>query len=146
MVTQTVGDMLHEIGVQVARELGKVPEDVFVFIEAGDQWCGGAIFDNMGDRIIYHDLSHDTCETILRLWEAAPSDQKWSIIEYDISRGNFDAKFRFTSDLEHHPMEYDYRQDALEARYGNKPVDYPPMEDGNWQELTENDLLEDGSG
>ncbi len=143
MITNEMGDLLNEIGQHVANDLGKFPEDVFVFIDAGDQWCGGAIFENLEDKVIYHDFSNEMGEVILRLWEAAEPDKKWSILLFDIKNGQFDAEFLYTADLEHHPFEYDYRQDALDARYGDKPVIYPPMDEGNWQELTEDDLSED---
>jgi hypothetical protein len=140
MANKEMGDMLNEIGVHVADVLGKMPDDVFVFLEAGDQWHGGAIFENRQDKVIYHDYGDEMGELILRLWEAADPDKKWSIIHYDIKDGKFDAEFLYTADLDHHPFEYDYRQDALDARYGDKPVIYPPMDDGDWHEVTEADL------
>jgi hypothetical protein len=143
MTTKEMGDMLNEIGQYVADALGKVPEDVFVFIDAGDQWCGGAIFENLEDKVVYHDFSNEMGEVIIRLWEAADQDKKWSILLFDIKDGKFDAEFLYTADLTHHPFEYDYRQDALDARYGDKPVIYPPMDDGDWHELTEEDLPDD---
>jgi hypothetical protein len=145
MTTKEMGDMLNEIGQHVADELGKIPNDVFVFIDAGDQWCGGAIFENLEDKVVYHDFSNEMGEVIIRLWEAADPGKKWSILLFDIKDGKFEAEFLYTDDLEHHPFEYDYRQDALDARYGAKPVIYPPMDDGDWHELTEDDLPDDES-
>jgi hypothetical protein len=143
MTTKEMGDMLNEIGQHVADALGKVPDDVFVFIDAGDQWCGGAIFENLNDKVVYHDFSNEMGEVIIRLWEAADPDKKWSILLFDIKDGKFDAEFLYTADLKQHPFEYDYRQDALDARYGDKPIIYPPMDDGDWHELTEEDFPDD---
>jgi hypothetical protein len=143
MTKEDTGNMLNAIGQHVADIIGKVPHDVYVFIDAGDQWQGGAIFENVEGRVICHGPSIALIEEIERLWEAAEPDKKWSIIHYDIKDGQFDAKFLYTADLEHHPFEYDYRQDALDARYGDKPVIYPPMDDGDWHELTEDDLSDD---
>jgi hypothetical protein len=145
MATEEMGDLLNQIGQQVANILGKVPNDVFVFIEAADQLSGGAIFENQPEQVVYHEFGDKTHDTILRLWEAAESDKKWSMLLYDIKDGTFDVEFLYTDDLEGEWYALDYRQDALKARYGNKPVIYPPMDDGDWHELTEDDLIEGGS-
>jgi hypothetical protein len=143
MKSDNTAEILNKIGQHVADILGKIPNDVFVFIEAGDQWCGGAIFENLPEEVIYHDFEDGMDDLILKLWDAAEPDKKWSILLYDIKDGRFDAEFLYTDDLEHHPFEYDYREDALVARYGDKPVIYPEMEDGEWEDLTEDDLNPD---
>ena len=142
MATEDQGDLLNAIGQHAANILGKTPDDVFMFIEAGDQWMGAGVFENLEDKVIYHHPSDELLDDVQRLWEAAEPDKKWSIIHYDIKGGRFYAEFLYTADLEHHPFEHEYRQDALDARYGDKPVIYPPMDEGNWQELTEDDLTD----
>ncbi len=141
MASEEMGDRLNAIGQRVAVDLGKAPNDVFVFIEAGDQWCGGAIFENLEDKVLYHDFGDEMDDLILSLWEAAEPDKKWSLLFMDIKDGRFDVEFHYTDDLEHHPIEYDYREDALVARYGDKPVIYPEP-DEDWHELTEDDLAD----
>jgi hypothetical protein len=143
MATEEMGDLLNQIGQQVANILGKVPDDVFVFIEAAEQMSGGAIFENLPEQIVYHEFGHETHDTISELWEAAAPDKKWSMLLYDIKDGSFDAEFLYTDDLDGEWYPLDYRQDALRARYGDKPVIYPPMDDGDWHELTEDDLPDD---
>lgn len=139
MYTEEQAQMLNAIGQHTADILGKVPDDVFVFIEAGDQWMGGAVFENLEDKVLYHGPSREMLKEIQNLWESADPDKKWSIIHYDIKDGQFDAEFIYTADMEHHPFEYNYRQDALTARYNDKSVNYPPI-DGDWQEIKEDDL------
>ncbi len=145
MATEAMGELLSTIGQHVADVLGRTPDDVFVFIEAGDQWCGAAIFDNQKDTVQYHEFEPETDDIILELWDAAEPDKKWSVLLYDIKDGKFAAEFLYTDDLDHDPLEYNYRQDALKARYGDKPVIYPEMEDGEWDDLTEDDLSGDGA-
>ena len=145
MATEEMGKLLNQIGQLVAKTLGKVPDDVFVFIRAADQLSGGAIFENLPDKIVYHDFGHDVHDTILELWDAAPADKKWSMLLYDIKDGRFDAEFLYTDDLEDEWDSLDYRQDALRARYGDKPVIYPPMYDGDWHVITEDDLSGDAN-
>lgn len=140
MADEKLGEVLNSIGQLVADALGKVPDDVFIFIEAGDQWYGGAIFENLDDKVLYHEFGEGLGEIILPLWEAAEPDKKWSLLLCDIKDGQFDAEFVYTADMEHHLFEHDYRQDALVARYGDKPVIYPELDEGYWHELTEEDL------
>jgi len=128
MATEEMGKLLNQIGQLVVKTLGKVPDDVFVFIRAADQMSGGAIFENLPEQVIYHDFGHDVHDTILELWDAAPPDKKWSMLLYDIKDGRFDAEFLYTEDLEDEWDSLDYRQDALRARYGDKPVIYPQRE------------------
>jgi hypothetical protein len=140
MATKEMGDMLNAIGQRIAVDLGKIPDDVFAYLEAGDQWCGGAIYENFEAKVVYHEISVEIEDLILSLWEAAEPDKKWSILLIDIKDGRFDAEFMYTDDLQHHPFEHDYRQDALVARYGDKPVIYPEPDEGDWHDLTEEDL------
>jgi hypothetical protein len=140
MATEEMGDALNTIAQLVADVLGKTPDDVFVFIEAGDQWYGGAIFENLEDEVLYHEFEEGLGDIVLPLWETAAPDKKWSLLLIDIKDGRFDAEFVYTADMTHHPFEHEYRQDAVVKRYGEKPVIYPPMDDGDWQELTEADL------
>jgi hypothetical protein len=140
MASKKMGDTLSEIGQRVAIEMGRVPVDVFVFIEAGDQWCGGAIFENLEDKVVYHDFGDEMDDLILNLWEAAEPGKKWSVLLVDFKQGRFEAEFLYTDDLEHDPFEHDYREDALVARYGDKPVIYPEPDEGDWHDLTESDL------
>ncbi len=142
MATKEMGDLLNEIGQLTADILGKIPEDVFVYIDAGDNNCGGAIFENLQDKVIYHSFNNEMFDVILKLWDVAESDKKWSVLLYDIKDGKFEAEFLYTDDLEKDRFEHDYREDALVARYGDKPVIYPPMEDGDFHELTEEELAE----
>jgi DNA/RNA non-specific endonuclease len=65
------GEMLNAIGQHAANILGKTPDDVFVYILAGDQWMKAAIFDNLEDKVVYHDPNDDMITEVLRLWEAA---------------------------------------------------------------------------
>lgn len=143
MATKELGDALNAIGQLVANVLNKVPEDVFVFIEAGDQWYGAAIFENLEDKVTYYEFEDGSLdEIVLPLWEAAEPDKKWSLLLYDIKDGAFDAEFVYTADMSQSPFEHDYREDALIARYGNKPVIYPEPDEGDWHELTAEELAE----
>jgi hypothetical protein len=142
MATKEIGDMLNAIGQHAADILGKVPNDVFIYIEAEDQVQGGAVFDNLDDKIIYYDPSIEMCKEIQDLWNAAEPDKKWSILLFDIKDGKFEVEFFYTHDLEKDTYEHDYREEALVARFGDKPIVYPQIDEGDWHELTEEELAD----
>lgn len=142
MATEKMANLLNQLGQQVANTLGRVPDEVFVFIEAADQMSGGAIYESLPEQVIYHDFGHEIHETVLELWEESEPDKKWSMLLYDIKDGTFDATFLYTNDLEQEFYSLDYLEEALKIRYGDKPVIYPEMAEGNWQELTKDDLPE----
>jgi hypothetical protein len=142
MANKQMGDLLNKIGQITADILEKTPKDIFVYADAGDNNSGGAIFENLQDKVIYHSFNNEMFDTIIKLWDIAEPEKKWSVLLYDIKDGKFEAEFLYTDDLEKDVFEHDYREDALVARYGDKPVIYPPMEGDEYRELTEEELAE----
>lgn len=142
MSTAETGDILNAIGQHVADILGKEPRSVFVYILAGDNWQEAAVFDDLGNQVIYHDPTHALFEDIGRLWDAADADKKWDMIHYDIRDGRFDVKYFYIDDLDPEAVSVDFRQMALAERYGEKPIIYPEIDEGWGYDLTEDDLNE----
>ncbi len=139
--------MLNAVGQAVADVLGKTPDDVFVFIEAGDNWIGGGIFENLEDHVAWREPSDELDDLIVRLWKAAPAEKKWSVLLYDIKDGKFSVEYLYPEtqideDGEEYCIHGELLDDALLARYGDKPVIYPEPDEGFWHELTEEDLAE----
>ncbi len=147
MANQAMGDMLNEIGQHVADFLGNPLKDVFVFIEAGDNWSGGEIYQNQAETIESYEFPDIMSDLILNMWEAAPADKKWSVILYDIKDGEFSAEFLYPEiQIDEDGEEYDIHDDILDAalleRFGEKTITYPNEDDDDWHELTEEDLAE----
>jgi hypothetical protein len=155
------GEELNQIGQLTADLLGKEPEDVFIFIKAGDNWGEVGVFDNQPDEVIYHDPSSELMDLVIKMWADADPGRKWFMIHYDIKDGRFDAEYFYPDqfgfsfddpvgdpdDEDDDPgkrdrSSYTLREDALTARYGDKPVRYPPMDEG-FHDLTEDDLKRD---
>ncbi len=140
-------DLLNAIGQHVADIIGKIPEDVYVYIEVMDDMLTAAIFENLDDEVIYYDPNMEMIEDIQSLWDAAPDGQKWFIMHYDIKDGQFAAEYVYPEEVDEEASSADLRREALIARYGDKPVIYPPPEEGDWHELTLDDFDEiDESG
>ena len=70
-------------------------------------------------------------DLLFDLWHAESDDEnkRWSVMEYAIEGGKFEAAFKYPDevDVSGEPDD-ERRQAALRARFGDKPVVYPPME------------------
>jgi hypothetical protein len=51
MANEKMGNLLNDIGQITADILEKIPEDIFVYADAGDNNSGGAIFENLQDKV-----------------------------------------------------------------------------------------------
>lgn len=71
----------------------------------------------------------DLSDAIMDAWYLEPEDKGWTGMEYTIDGGKFDAKFQF-DDLTAYDGSDDRRQRFLRARYGDRPIIYPPMRAG----------------
>jgi hypothetical protein len=60
------------------------------------------------------------------------------MLHYDIKDGKFAVEYFYTDQLDPDEGSYERRERALEQRFGDKPIIYPPPDPGLW------DLTEDG--
>ena len=143
MSTVEIGEKLNKIGQLTADILGKRPKDVFIYILAGDQWQEASIFDDLGNRVIYHDPTRELFEEIGRLWAVADPEKKWHMIHYDIKDGRFEVEYFYPDQLDPDEDSHEFRERALAARYGDKPVVYPKPEPDGFVDLNLDDLTYD---
>ncbi len=68
--------------------------------------------------------SPELIRKVQALWDAAEPDKKWNALFYTITGNRFDAKFQYEEDWDPAEHEINRRPRVLEAKYGNKPVDY----------------------
>lgn len=142
MSNEKMAEILAEIGQHLVEITEDDPEGVYLYVEAdaGSQEAG--IFKDKGESISYWDPDGELFDAIDRLWYAADSDKKWAVMEYVVTNGRFDADFLYPDQLDPEETSYDRRERALEKRFGDKPVIYPPM-DEDFHDLTEDDLSKD---
>jgi hypothetical protein len=136
MSSPEIGNILNTIGKHIANILEKKPRDVFVYLCAGDQWMEGAIFDNVENEVIYYRPDKEMVQTVMQLWEATATNKKWEMLHYDIKDGKFSVEYFYTDQLDPDEGSYERRERALEQRFGDKPIIYPPPDPGLW-DLTE---------
>jgi hypothetical protein len=124
---EILGPLYAEIGRQVSHDIGENPDGVFLYVEAGDGWVDASVFKDKGGFVQYYDASVELSELIIEAWETEPSGKRWAVMMYEIKDGAFDATFRFPEEIDPEPVGIQRREDALRKRYGDKPVQYPPI-------------------
>lgn len=132
-----LGPLMNEIGGELVHVVGGNPDDIFLYVEIGDRWISYSIFKDEGDLIRYYDTKDEILTELL--WDAwyAESEEggikRWSIMEYDIKDGKFDAIFKYPDEVDVEVIDDERRQAALRARFGDKPVVYPPPPKGAFE-------------
>jgi hypothetical protein len=132
-----LGPLMDEIGGELVNVVGGDPDDIFLYVEIGDRWISYSIFKDEGDLIRYYDTKDEILTELL--WDAwyAESEEggikRWSIMEYDIKDGKFDATFKYPDEVDVEVIDDERRQTALRARFGDKPVVYPPPPKGAFE-------------
>lgn len=126
-----LGPILSQVGGELAHIVGSDPNGTFLYVEIGDRWISYSIFKPVHDVVRYYDTNDENLTDLL--WEAwraesrEAGNKRWSVMEYDIKDGKFDASFKYPDQVDVEIVDDERRQAALRARFGDKPVIYPPM-------------------
>jgi len=122
--------LLSEIGQEISDAVGGDLDGVFFYIEVGEGWASPSIFKDEGDVVRFYDPIDPTLsEIVFDIWYSEPDEAKrWSVMEYVVKDGKFHASFKYPEEADVTERDSDRRDAALQARFGDKPVVYPPME------------------
>ncbi|QGP79463.1 hypothetical protein [Sphingobium sp. CAP-1] len=122
--------LFNQIGVELVDIVGGEPNGIFLYVEIGEGWISPNIFKDEGTQIRYFDDDETLSDLIWEAWYAESDEggiKRWSIMEYEIKDGKVDISFRFPDEVHVETISMERRQTALRARFGDKPVVYPPM-------------------
>ena len=125
-----LGPIYSEIGGKLAEIVGSDPDGTYLYAEAGDGWVSASIFKDEGEVVRYFDADWPLCDLILKAWKAEEPNKRWAVMEYSVTGTSFDVKFKFPDEIDLNQTEVERRPLALKARYGDKPVIYPPEPPG----------------
>ncbi|SEI63275.1 hypothetical protein SAMN05518849_101354 [Sphingobium sp. AP50] len=128
--------LFNQIGVELVDIVGGDPDGIFLYVEIGEGWISPNIFKDEGDQIRYLDDNETLSDLLWEAWYAESDEggiKRWSIMEYEIKQGKVDISFRFPDEVNVETISMDRRQTALRARFGDKPVVYPPMPEGAFE-------------
>lgn len=138
----TLGPAFGRIGEEIARRYDGDPNGLFFYVEIVEGMIDLSLFKDERENLRWVDLEmHDVSEAVFDAWYAEDADKRWASMEYMIRDGRFTASFKFPDEVD--PLHFDEsrrdesrRDEVLRARFGNKPVVYPPWPDGEGWELT----------
>jgi hypothetical protein len=122
----TLGPLLAGVGGELAEIVGGSPDGVFLYAEAGEGWIGAGVFKDDGAHIKYFDPSSELTDLLLKAWNAEEPSKRWAVMEYEVKGTRFDVQFQFPDEIDPEESEGERRPRALERRFGEKPVIYPP--------------------
>lgn len=125
-----LGPIMKEIGLEVLRTVDDDPDGILLYAEIGDRWSSSSIFRDEGNVVRYFRTSERLDDLLWEAWRAESKEggiKRWSVMEYDIKDGKFDASFKYPDQVDVEVVDDERRQSAVRARFGDKPVVYPPM-------------------
>ncbi len=131
-----LGPLLNRIGHELAHIVGGDPNGVFLYVEIGDRWISPSVFKDEGNVVRYHNPRNTALSDLLwEAWYAESQEEtmRWSVMEYDVKDNKFDVSFKYPEDVDVEVIDDERREAALRARYGDKPVIYPPPPKGAFE-------------
>lgn len=126
---EKIGPMLGAVGAEAAMIVGGDPEGLYIYAEDEDGSVFASVFMDEGKAVRYYDPTHELFGLIGKVWDAGDPDEakRWVVMEYEVRDGKFDTQFKYREELDPDDYVVDRRRAALKARYGDKPVIYPPI-------------------
>ncbi|MBB3981816.1 hypothetical protein GGR44_001475 [Sphingobium fontiphilum] len=131
-----LGRLFNEIGVELVHIAGGNPDRIFLYVEIGDRWISPNVFRDEGHQIRNLDGSEALSDLLWEAWYAESDEggiKRWSIMEYEIKDGKLDITFHYPEEVDVEIIDDERRQTALRARFGDKPVVYPPIPEGAFE-------------
>jgi hypothetical protein len=99
---------------------------LLLYVEAEAGMNAPALYADMGDFLLWKDMSADLSSMVMDLWYSAPEDKRWVAFSTIIRATTFETDFYFPdSALAGEELE-DRNRTVLQKHFGDKPVRYPP--------------------
>lgn len=125
----TFGPLLNEIGGALAEIADGDPEGVFLYVEIGKGWIQPSAYKEESGAVHWLECAGSPLlDLIEQGWRSEPEERRWSVMEYSIKDSKFAAVFKYPDEVNVESFDEDRREKVLRARYGDKPVIYPPLE------------------
>jgi len=131
-----LGPLMNEIGKELSDIVGGDPNGVFLYVEIGEGWVSPNIFKDEGDLVRWYDPEGLTLTELLwEAWHLEPDqpNMRWSVMEYAIDDGKFNVSLKYPEEVDVEIADDDRREAVLRARFGDKPIVYPPWPVGGFE-------------
>lgn len=136
MANNSTEELLNLIGELLAEDIDYPLDNTLLYAEVGRAYVSPSIFKDRGNHILYRDPDLDRLgDALLDLWGTQQGPHRWAEIEYIVRNGRFDTTFVYPEEIDPAEEPLD-RQRRIVVKYlGDKPIIYPPDEDGDSFEL-----------
>ncbi|RYY28321.1 MAG: hypothetical protein EOP62_03740 [Sphingomonadales bacterium] len=122
-----LGPLMNELGQMLVEIADGDPDGIFLYVEIAEGWVRASVFKDGGKAVRYLDADAlDASNLLFDIWHSVPKEKRWTVMEYDINDGSFEVSFKYSEEVGVEVYDRGRRQAALRARYGDKPVVYPP--------------------
>lgn len=122
-----LGPLMNELGNVLAEIADGDPDGIFLYVEIAEGWVSASVFKDDGKVVRYLDSDElDASDILFDIWYLVPKEKRWSVMEYDIRDGKFKVSFKYPEEVDVEVYDRRRRRAALRARYGDRPVIYPP--------------------
>lgn len=126
MTDRSLDDFLQAIGQAISDEIDGDPDGAFLYAEMKPGTLYEALFLDREDRVDCIDTSNALSETLFDAWHASEPGKAWATLSFAIVGDSFDARFQYPDEISDEEGPEDRRRQILRARYGDKPIKYPP--------------------
>ncbi|PZU69382.1 hypothetical protein [Sphingobium yanoikuyae] len=126
---EKLGPLMNEIGQELAETVGGDPNGVFLYVEIGEGWVDISIFKDEGKIVRWYDSQRTNLADLLwEAWYLEPDDpnMRWSVLEYEVRDRKFHVSLKYPEEVNVEIVDDERRETVLRARFGDKPVIYPP--------------------
>ncbi|ATI82776.1 MAG: hypothetical protein AABZ76_00115 [Pseudomonadota bacterium] len=126
---EKLGPLMNEIGQELAETVGGDPNGVFLYVEIGEGWVDISIFKDEGKIVRWYDSQRtNLADLIWEAWYLEPDDpnMRWSVLEYEVRDRKFHVSLKYPEEVNVEIVDDERRETVLRARFGDKPVIYPP--------------------
>jgi len=126
MTEQSLEDHLQAIGEAIADEFDGNPDGAFLYAEMEPGVVYEALFLDRAGTVEYIDASDALSKALFDAWHAFEPGKAWATLSYAITGNAFDASFQYLDEISKEETPEDRRRQILKARYGDRPIKYPP--------------------
>lgn len=127
---------MNEIGLELTDLVGGNSNGVFLYVEIGEGWVSPSVFKDEGDVVRYYNPRGTNLSDMLwEAWHLEPDEpnMRWSVLEYAIKGKTFEVSMKYPEEVNVDEIDSERRQSAVRARFGDKPVVYPPSPAGAFE-------------
>jgi hypothetical protein len=126
MTGKSIEDWLQAIGQAIADEVDGEPDGAFLYAEVKPGMIYDMLLLEREGNVEYIVTSNALSELILDAWYASAPGKGWATISYAVVGNAFDVSFQYPDELSEADDPEDRSRRILKARYGDRPIKYPP--------------------